>query len=163
MKFKTNNEVLKVISDEVILKLDVVFDDLNAMRELAAMKFDARWTKPASLTGLRILSLMRGAQGEVRLHTYTQNFFKWKVAPVNGYTTLSRMNEVFFNTRQLSRRIPFGDNSTEETLWHELVHIVDAHAIERFDHGDNKLKGKDESAPVKFAKFMASYKTSKGV
>ena len=47
---------------------------------------------------------------------------------------------------------------TERTIWHELVHVSDSINKEAvYWHGDNNLKGKDETAPVKFAAWAANW------
>lgn len=133
-------------------KLELVKSSQALQYHLAKMKFDHRYTKPINLSGLEIANILLMTDFQVFFDVYTQNYFAWKFVPVNAHVPSHRADLVKFNTRQLHRRTP---SEWEETGWHELVHIADQLSEMRFDHGDNDLSGDDDSAPVKFAKFMA--------
>ena len=74
------------------------------------------------------------------------------MTPVNAFVYSDRPDSLYINTRQIANRT---SRDWEETIWHELVHVADQLSTGSFGHGDNSLAGKDETAPVKFAKTMA--------
>jgi len=119
--------------------------------------FDLRFTNPPLITGFDILSVLIRTQTEkVNVGFYTQNWFSYRFAPVNAYVDSTGRN-IFINRRQTKRPI----KEIEETIWHELVHVSDSINTQQvYWHGDNNLKGKDQTAPVKFAKWAANWSTS---
>ncbi len=146
--------------DVVRKKLELASQNEIVRAALERMTFDQRHTKPITVTGLYILRILLNADLEVHLQTYTQNFLKWKFVPVNAYKPTNAASWIFFNTRQFGRRLP---QDWEETLWHELVHIADSLSSYKFDHGDNDLSGDEETAPVKFARFMTYQFNPEGI
>lgn len=116
--------------------------------------FDSRFTKPESVSGFDIVMALIETNTEfLRIGFYTQNWWAYKFTPVNGYVDGTGRN-MFLNTRQLWR----DPRDIEETIWHEMVHVSDA--INKnmvYWHGDNKLAGKDKTAPVKFAAWAARW------
>lgn len=149
--FKMEDGVQKYL-DKVIYKLK----DPNFIKESASIyNFDPRFTAPSNVTGHDILAPILETKTEfLRIGFYTQNWWAYKVCPVNGYVDGTGRN-MFLNTRNLWRSM----ESIEETIWHELVHVSDS--INRdmvYWHGDNKLTGKSNTAPVKFAKWAANFK-----
>ena len=158
MRFLIASKKIKEIvpTDLIQLKLEVALKSDLISNQLKAMKFDPRFTKPANLTGHDVALKIFNLKEAVVIDGYMQNYFKWKFAPVNAYTVEDKPNWILFNERNLKRQ-PTGPDSIERTLWHELVHIADANSAEVFNHGENDLSGKDETAPVKFAKYMSSF------
>jgi hypothetical protein len=158
MKFLIASKKIKpfIPTDLIQLKLEIALKSDLISNQLKDMKFDPRFTKPANFNGLDLAVKIFELKDPVIIDRYIQNYFKWKIAPVNAYTEISKPNWIFFNERNL-KRDSIGPDSLEETLWHELVHIADSHSAEVFNHGENKLKGKEESAPVKFARYMSSF------
>jgi len=116
--------------------------------------FDPRYTIPDDIDGACIvLPLTQTTTEFLRIGFYTQNWFAWKVTPVNGYVDGSGRN-MFLNTRNLLRSI----KDIEETIWHELVHVSDSINTKMvYWHGDNRLTGKGKTAPVKFAAWAARW------
>lgn len=142
------------------LNLNLIQQKIEFARESGIMKaylksirFDERYTKPHDLSAWDILEILYSKNHEVVIGTYTQSYLKWKMVPVNAYKPKTRSDEIFINTRQLERRTSL---EWEETIWHELAHIADHLSVFEFGHGKNNLSGKDETAPVKFARIMAS-------
>ena len=124
---------------------------LYAAEELTG--FDPVYTSLA-VNGADILAPLLKSSEKIRVGLYTQNWFAYRAVPVNAYVPKGG-REIFFNTRNVFKRTP---KSIEQTLWHELVHVSDDMNKELvYWHGDNKLKGKDETAPVKFAKWAAGF------
>ena len=122
---------------------------------LTVTSFDQEYTEPVWITGFEIVEALINAEDtKISVGFYRQNWWSWKFAPVNAYVDYTGKN-IFLNTRQLYR----SEEDIEETIWHELVHVSDSlntNAI--YWHGDNKLAGKDRTAPVKFAKWAANWK-----
>ena len=137
-------------------KLSEVINHPRLVAQLKEMTFDSRFTKPFTLTGWDVYNFLREVNVTVKVGLYTQPYLKWKFTPVNAYKPAGKPDEIYFNLRQIPRRDVIGINSSEETLWHDLVHIADHARPEQFSHGDNSPKGKKDSAPAKFARFMAS-------
>lgn len=154
-KNKTAKE-LKIAADLIPLKVEKVLKSDELKRQLREMTFDPRFTKPANINGLDLIYAILSHHHEIKIGTYTQKFLAYKIFPVNAFKPDGSFDEIFFNTRNLFKRKIVGPDSSEETLWHELVHVLDSLMVERFDHGENSLKGKENTAPVKFAAFMAS-------
>jgi hypothetical protein len=131
------------------LKCPKFLEDAKAIGD-----FDISYTSPWGVTGHTILAPLLEAKTEkIRIGFYTQNWFTYRLYQVNGYVDSTGRN-MFLNTRQLWR--PLRD--IEETIWHEMVHISDSLNINAiYWHGDNDLSGKDETAPVRFAKWAANW------
>ena len=136
----------------IIRKIEYARENESMKYHLRALNFDHRFTKPLSFSGWDILDILYKSKQVIFIKRYSQNYFAWKFVPVNAYKPADRVDCVFVNSRQMWR----SKQEWEETIWHELVHIADHLSLARFDHGDNDLSGKDESAPVKFAKIMAA-------
>lgn len=155
-----SDKINPIIFHNVRLKLEAFQNGSvceEVRNELSEMCFDIRFTQPFDVTGLSIIEDMLKLQARIFVDVYTQNYFKWKVVPVNAYKPSGKKNLIFFNTRNLSRR---DAAETEETLWHEVVHVLDDFDLMRiYGHGDdNSLKGKENSAPVKLSNYLASLK-----
>jgi hypothetical protein len=115
--------------------------------------FDPDYTS-TGVTGADIINPLLRSTDKIRIGLYTQNWFAFKAFPVNAYVPKNG-RDIFFNRRNVFKRDMV---SIERTLWHELVHISDDLNQELvYWHGDNNLTGKDETAPVKFAKWAASW------
>lgn len=117
--------------------------------------FDPEYTDPDHICGHDILlPLLTTTTEKLSIGFYTQNWWKYKFVPVNGYVDHTGRN-MFLNRRQLWRKM----SSIEETIWHELVHVSDSINLQSiYWHSDNDLSGKGETAPVKFAKWAANWR-----
>jgi hypothetical protein len=117
--------------------------------------FDPEFTDPDTITGYDILlPLLETMTEKINIGFYTQNWFAYRFTPVNAYVDSTGRN-LFFNTRQLWRPI----SDIEETCFHELVHVSDSiNPKATYWHGDNSLKGKHNTAPVKFAQWAANWR-----
>lgn len=154
--------------DEIVFQLGQCKKNEALRKTLEAMEFDHRYTKPIDINGMDIAEILIDCDKVITLDTYTQNWWKWKKNPVNAYVTSSAKNKIFFNTRQLPRR---SIKSWKETIWHEVTHFADSLSTLSFGHRlvdvpndptANSLNGKKNSAPVKWADFMASLKFTGG-
>jgi hypothetical protein len=76
---------------------------------------------------------------------------KWRWSKAIGYTTGERT--IFIN----GYRLPYlADSDILELLTHELIHILDAEdRTHSFGHGNNKAKGKENTAPYWIGSFIA--------
>lgn len=152
IKLHSTNQIRKFVPVERVQeKIKLARESKAVEFALKNMTFDHRNTKPITVTGWDILNILCDSSIDVNCLPYTQNFVSWKFVPVNAYKPAHQVNWIYFNTRQLERRLPV---MWEETLFHELVHIADSLSGYTFDHGDNDLTGDENSAPVKWAKFM---------
>lgn len=141
---KYTNNIIAKLNDE---------DFLHAAKVVTG--FDSKFTDPSFVTGHGILKpLVETTNESLTIGFYTQNWFAYRFTPVNGYVDSTGRN-MFLNTRNLYRPMI----EIEETIWHELVHVSDSiNTKELYWHGDNNLKGKENTAPVKFAKWAANYR-----
>lgn len=118
------------------------------------MGFDPEYTS-TGVTGYDILNPLLKSNDKIRIGLYTQNWFAYRTFPVNAYVPANG-REIFFNRRNVFKRSAI---DVEKTTWHELVHVSDDLNKELiYWHGDNKLTGKDNTAPVKFSKWAAEWK-----
>lgn len=149
----SRSPIFEPVADAIISireKLHAV-DSSDALRMvLREMEFDSRYTKPINVNGLLILRTLTSITKEVVISTYAQNFFAWKAFPVNGFVNPENPLIIHLNSRQKRSA-----KEWEETIWHELIHVSDAFNTASFGHGDNKLKDKEETAPVKLARLMS--------
>lgn len=130
------------------------------IKKLALMGFDSDYTFPHDLKGKDIVFSLLEMNSTIYFSSYVQNYFAWKLFPVNAHVLNSKPNLINFNTRQFTNN--YDQEEREITVWHEIIHIIDHYDKERlFWHDKNDLKGKDETAPVKLAKFLASIKLIK--
>jgi hypothetical protein len=143
---------------EAIKDIEYTLNSLRADIDLLPIvQFDPRYTKPVNLTSVDIVGKALEETIVVTLDTYTQSIFSYRnpfIGPVNAHVKTHQPNRIYFNTRMFS----WNRNKDEwkDTTFHELIHIWDAHSPFTFDHGDNKLKGKDETANVKLAKLLTN-------
>lgn len=115
--------------------------------------FESDFTDPDGVTGQDILKPLFENDPVVYIGFYKQNWFSYRVVPVNAYVP-AEGGKIFLNIRQLWR----DQADIEETMWHELVHISDSlNKRMIYWHGENNLKGKENTAPVKFAKWAANF------
>jgi hypothetical protein len=131
--------------------------------------FDPDFTDPDSITGFDILRpLIEGTQHKVRIGFYTQSWWAYRGLQLKGIYVNAHVpssgRDVFLNTRRLHSRPLVGEDSWEETIFHELVHISDDLNLNAvYWHGDNNLSGKDNTAPVAFARWAANWKPTESL
>lgn len=124
---------------------------------LPIITFDPLYTKPINLTSVDILQLALEQDIEITIATYTQNWWAYRMTPVNAYVIPSEPNVIHFNTRMFKG---WGKTAHDykETLWHEKIHLFDKYSPYSFGHGTNSLNGKQETAPVKLARLLSGLK-----
>jgi hypothetical protein len=140
---------------KAVNKLELLLLELkNDIDLVPIVQFDPRYTKPMTLTSVDILGESLDEDIVVTLDTYTQSLISYMYAPVISHVKDVEPTRIYYNTRILNS----GKSVQEwiENLAHELIHVYDHHSPYRFGHGDNSLKGKDNSAPVKLSKIIAS-------
>lgn len=143
---------------ELITAIKKVEYTLNTLRAdidlLPIVNFDPLYTKPVNLTSVDIVGKAVEESIVVTLDTYTQKYLAYKFFRVLSMVQLERPDTIQFNTRVFNSQM--SSNEWVANIFHELTHVWDAHSPYRFDHGDNNLKGKDNSAPVKLSKILQS-------
>lgn len=138
-----------------IYKFEQLLDQLAGdIDRLPIVKFDPRYTKPMNLSSVDIIGQAVEQDIRVYLDTYTQNYFSYKYAPVISHVKNHEPTRIYYNTRFFEHDLPI--QRWVENLAHEIIHVFDHHSPYTFSHGENSLKGKDNSAPVKLSKILAS-------
>lgn len=124
---------------------------------LTQMRFDERFTHTRIYNGLingaRVVYHFCNFKTGIEVNLFKQSWITSLKYRINAYTTLSS-RAINFNTRNIEY---VSQKEIEETTWHETIHIMDFLSNEEeFHHGENNLDGKEETAPVKLAKFLAN-------
>ena len=140
-----------------IIEVNELFIKLKNNVELVPpIKFDPRYTKPIDLTAQDIVKEALNKNITMSVQLYTQNWFAYKLNPVNAYVLSTEPDIIFINTRMFSWNKPI--HEWKETCLHEAIHLMDKHSRNTFDHGDNDLTGKGNTAPVRLAQLLATMK-----
>ncbi len=157
--FKNTNGLKVPLSVQMALwNIEATFRWLKSdIDHLPIVTFDPLYTKPANLTSVDIISeALFEYDLAVTIKLYTQNWFSYKYAPVNAHVKNNEPDTIYLNTRMF-KWTKKTEQDWRETILHELTHIMDAHSIKTFWHGDdNSLRGKDNSAPVKLARILST-------
>lgn len=122
--------------------------------QLPIITFDPLYTKPVNLTSIDIVEYALEQDIEVKVKFYTQNYLSYLRSPVNAHVKENEPDAIYFNDRMFTRGWNKSVSDYRETILHELTHIFDRHSPHTFGHGKNSLKGKDNTAPVKLAKYL---------
>jgi hypothetical protein len=99
-----------------------------------------------------ISEILKADQSEVMVRTYKS---KWRWSKANAYVSPKFKDTLFYNSRKLWRlRVDIIN-----TVVHECVHVADHNDNNKtnFGHGDNKSKGKDNSAPYWIGNLAGKY------
>ena len=137
---------------EAQMTLDAIANDLDIV---PVIKFNPQYTKPANLTSVDIMGETLTNDIEVKFKTYTQNWFSYKYAPVLSHVKSNEPDTIYFNTRIFTWKMSAQD--WKENIFHELIHVLDAHSPNTFNHGDNSNgPDKQNCAPQRMAKLLGS-------
>lgn len=140
---------IKRIEEKLYLLNEGKLSD-QTIKHLAQMTFDERYTEPRNLKASDIVHMMLQRDFAVEINEFTQSWLTWKMYQINAFTT-PQSRAITFNTRGLNRT----NDEIEETLWHELIHILDFVVSDcQFHHGSNDPRDKDSCAPILLSKYL---------
>lgn len=146
VKYNGTNEKLIESVDFIndLLTLDAFYDEIS--------NHPAFTHDDDDYTPKKISEILKADESIVMVKTYKS---RWRWSKANAYVSPKYKDTLFYNTRKLWRlRIDIIN-----TIVHECVHVADYNdnKINNFGHGDNKSKGKKNSAPYWIGTLAGSY------
>lgn len=146
VKYNGRNEKLLECADFIndLLNLDDFYNDIA--------KHTGFSHTYNGYTPTKISDILKADKSTVLIKTYKS---KWRWSKANAYVSIKYKNTLFYNTRKLWRT----PESIINTVVHECVHVADNNNSNKtnFGHGDNKSRGKDNSAPYWIGALAGRY------